>query len=322
MSKDPRRTFPVDEDEAGSRLETFLRQRLGLSGSVVFKALRKGWIRVDGRRAKAGQRIDQGQTVQVTNYALPLPALDRDQPPAAHVPRPSEALIHAAADSICHADDDVLVSNKPAGVVVHRGSGHDIGWVDALAFATGHGERVPTPVGRLDRDTSGLLVLARNRLAARRFFAGLRAGELARTYQALVFGVMHEDAGAIDLPLIKSGVPGRERMHVEQRGQPARTHFRVLERFARATSLELLLDTGRTHQIRVHLGERGHPLLGDPRYGTVASSRLTHALGLSRLFLHAAQVRFIHPRTHQHMTFAAPLPPELAISLERARTLR
>lgn len=314
----PPRDVPVERDDEGARLEGFLRRRLGLPRTLALKALRKGWVRVDGRRAKADARVSAGQVVRITNYALPLPGLDA-APEAARA-APPEAVARARA-SVRFVDDALVVSAKPSGDVVHAGSGHAWGWVDALAHGLGDAAP-PVPIGRLDRDTSGLLVCGRGRGATRRLFEALRAGALARTYTAAVLGRMDAGEGVVDLTLEKRGAPGAERMEVAPAGEGglvARTRWRVVD--ARggvsgaspgASLLEVELDTGRTHQIRAHLAAMGHPLLGDPRYGTDASRALERRVGLERLFLHAGALRLPHPESGAALAFDEPLPPELA----------
>lgn len=308
----PRREFPVEEDESGSRLETFLRKRLGLARNVAFKALRKGWVRVDGKRAKGNLRLEAGQQVKITNYALPLPAIDEAPEPPPPVP---ESVVARARASIRHQDEALVVAAKPAGEVVHRGSKHPYGWADALGWALG-GETL-APVGRLDRDTSGLLLLTRTRGAARALFAGLREGSVARTYQALVLGRLAAAEGRIELALAKQGAPGEEQMRPDADGQAAATRWRVLDGHRNASLVEVELETGRTHQIRAHFHALGHPLLGDPRYTSPDALRLAQALGLKRLFLHAAALRFPHPAGGEVRRFSEPLSRDLVRVLGR-----
>lgn len=313
----PPRDFPVERDEDGGRLEGFLRRRLGLPRTLALKALRKGWVRVDGHRAKGDVRLASGQVVRITNYALPIPALDTPLVPAPPRAVPSAEVMRARA-SVRLADDALIVSSKPAGVVVHAGSGHDWGWIDAVAHALG--DATPAvPIGRLDRDTSGLLVLGRTRLATRALFDALREGTLARTYTALVLGTPQPAEGVIDLALEKSGDAGDEQMRPAQDGQVARTRYRTVSTHGAATLLSVELDTGRTHQIRAHLTAIGHPLLGDPRYGTQASHTLERRLGLERLFLHAGALRLPHPETGAPLALEERLPDELARALAACR---
>lgn len=309
----PPRDFPVERDDEGARLEGFLRRRLGLPRTLAMKALRKGWVRIDGRRAKADARVSAGQVVRITNYALPLPGLDAA--PTTARAAPPEAVARAR-DSVRFVDEALVVSAKPAGDVVHAGSGHAWGWVDALAHALGD-VSPPVPIGRLDRDTSGLLVCARGRGATRRLFDALREGALARVYTAAVLGRMPATEGVIDLALEKRGAPGAERMQpadADEGGLASRTRWRTVD--ARggdrgATLLQVELDTGRTHQIRAHLAATGHPLLGDSRYGTEASRALERRIGLERLFLHAGALRLPHPVSDAPLTFEEPLPAPL-----------
>lgn len=281
---------------------------LGYPRTTTLKAIRKGWVRVNGKRAKGGQRLELGQVVRITNYGLlPAPGLDVSEPLPDSRGVPIQ-LRHLAEASLRHQDEHLVVSSKPAGVVIHRGSGHDAGWIDAVGLALG---TKVTPIGRLDRDTSGLLALSRSRLGARRLFAALKEGRLYRTYQALVQGQPTQQKGRIDLALAKSGEEGEERMQVDPSGAPAATRYKVLAGSRRASLLEVEIETGRTHQIRVHLAAIGHPVLGDPRYGTGASHGLSMDLNLDRLFLHAAKLVLPHPESEKTMTFEDPLPLEL-----------
>lgn len=307
-----RREFPVEDDESGSRLETFLRKRLGLPRNVAFKALRKGWVRVDGKRAKGNLRLEVGQQVKITNYALPLPAIDEAPEPPPPVP---DEVVQRARASIRYQDDALVVAAKPAGEVVHRGSKHPYGWADALGWVLG-GESL-APVGRLDRDTSGLLLLTRTRGAARALFAGLREGAVARTYQALILGRPRAAEGRIELALEKQGAAGEQQMKPAPAGLAAVTRWRALDPHGRATLVEVELETGRTHQIRAHFHALGHPLLGDPRYTHPEAARVSQALGLKRLFLHAAELRFPHPEGGAERRFSEPLPRDLERALGR-----
>lgn len=310
----PQRDFTVDDVEEGSRLETFLQKSLGYPRSTALKAIRKGWVRLDGKRAKGGQRLAIGDVVRITNYGLlPHPAATTVEPP----PNPrgvSPTLRTEAEASIRHEDEHLVVSSKPSGVVVHRGSGHDAGWIDAVGVVVG--ARL-TPVGRLDRDTSGLLALSRGRLGARRLFESLKDGSLRRTYLAVVQGEPKRKQGRITHPLAKWGDEGEERMQVDPEGLPATTVYRVLTGSRRASLLQVELETGRTHQIRVHLAAEGHPVLGDPRYGTGASHGLSMDLELERLFLHAETLVLPHPETGEKLTFRDELPEELVRVLKR-----
>jgi RluA family pseudouridine synthase len=310
-----RRDFPIDADYAGGRLETFLRRKLGLPRTLALKALRKGWIRVGGKRSKAETRLESGSVVTVTNPALKLPALEGDARPRAPVPEP---FVRAARASVRHADDDVVVSAKPGGEVVHAGTGHATGWVDALRAALGATELVP--IGRLDRDTSGLLLLGRTRAASRALFESLRENRVSRTYFTLVLGRPRGERGTIDAPLEKlADEDGLEQVAPSEMGKPALTRWEVARRLPGATLLRVTIETGRTHQIRAHLASIGHPLLGDPRQrGTTGGAgELARRAGLTRLFLHAGELEFPHPTRGEIVRFEEPLPRELARTLEQ-----
>jgi RluA family pseudouridine synthase len=217
--------------------------------------------------------------------------------------------------SVVHEDDDVLVLDKPPFVLVHPTQPEQ---TQTLSHGVAHhfAERglmaKVRPVHRIDRDTSGLVLFANSAVAHARLDAQLREGSLQRAYQALVDGVMKDDEGEIDAPI------GRDPRHphlraVRRDGEPARTRFHVLERLPRATLLELELETGRTHQIRVHMAHAGHPVLGDRQYGRAGTGMI------KRQALHASRLSFDHPATGAGMTFDAPLPEDIAALLERLR---
>lgn len=302
-----RRDFSIDDGYAGGRLETFLRQKLGLPRTLALKALRKGWVRVGGKRAKADARLDAGAVVTITNPALELPGL---APRAA--PRVEARLVARAKESIRFRDDDLVVSAKPYGEVVHAGSGHEAGWVEALHAALG--SECCVPIGRLDRDTSGLLLCTLRRAATRTFFEELKQGRLLRTYTALARGRIARDTGTIDAPLEKlPGDGGHEQVEASATGKAAVTHFVVKERLPGATLVEVTIETGRTHQIRAHLNTIGHPILGDLRYG--GTGELTRRMGLHRLFLHAGILDVAVGGAPRR--FEEPLPRELDEALRR-----
>jgi 23S rRNA pseudouridine1911/1915/1917 synthase len=221
----------------------------------------------------------------------------------------------AADGLIVHMDEDVAVIEKPVGLVVHPAPSHSgETLVDLLAGIAGGGEGArPGIVHRLDKDTSGLMLVARNDAAHRALSAAVKRRDLLREYTALVEGHLESRTGTIDAPL------GRDRRRRTKRAvkgtgsREARTHFEVIEQLARDTLLHARLETGRTHQIRVHFGAIGHPVAGDPEYG--ARGRY----GLERQFLHASRLEFTHPRTQNRLEFTSELPEDLEAALERAR---
>ncbi|HSI79900.1 MAG TPA: RluA family pseudouridine synthase [Solirubrobacterales bacterium] len=227
---------------------------------------------------------------------------------------------HGSGDSrairIVHADDALAVIEKPAGLVVHPAPGHrGRTLVDELAGLLGGGEDPERPgiVHRLDRDTSGLMVVARTDEAHRRLAAMIKARDVERAYLALVTGRLRSRSGTIDAPLGRD-YRAPERRAVRGRGaRPARTHFEVLELLPADTYLEARLETGRTHQIRAHFAAIGHPLAGDPDYGSAGRH------GLERQFLHSARLGFVHPLTGERIELESELPEDLVAALDRAR---
>jgi 23S rRNA pseudouridine1911/1915/1917 synthase len=285
-------------EDAGARLDAFLAGPLG-SRARAQKLIEDGAVRVDGAVVPKRHRVADGETVQVE---LPAAA-----PPAPAQPPPGIA--------VRYEDEDLIVVDKPAGVVVHPARGHRTGTLaQALAGVAAGGE--PGRAGivhRLDRDTSGLLVVARSPEAHRRLKAAMQRRAIAREYLALVEGRPPARSGTIDAPI------GRDRRRRTQMStdtddpRAAVTHFAIEEALPRTTLLRVRLETGRTHQIRAHLRAIGHPVAGDPEYGTAGR------LGLERQFLHAARLRFAQPLTGDLVDVTSPLPDDLAAALERAR---
>jgi 23S rRNA pseudouridine1911/1915/1917 synthase len=295
------RVHATAEDE-GERLDAFLAGPVG-SRAQAQRLIAEGAVRVDGAVVRKRHRMSAGETVTV------------DAPPPAPVAAPDPA---PARFAVAYEDDDLLVVDKPAGVVVHPARGHSTGTlVQALAgVAAGGEEGRPGIVHRLDRDTSGLLVVARSPEAHRRLKAAIQAREVTREYLALVEGRPPARTGTIDAPIGRDRRV-RTRMSTETDDpRDAVTHFAVEEAPARTTLLRVRLETGRTHQIRAHLQAIGHPVAGDPEYGTPGR------LGLERQFLHAARLAFAHPFSGAPVEVVSPLPADLAAALERARDER
>lgn len=302
--------FAIGEDDDERRLDALVRRRLGLPRSLVMKLIRTGEVRVNGARAEPKRKLAAGDVVEVRGVR---PA-DR-----AAAPPPRPAVSAGTERAIVFEDPDLLVFNKPPGLVSHKGSGHERGVVDHLLAYLGLASG-PALVNRLDRDTSGLLVLAKTPLALRRLNATIRAGGLEKGYLALVRGAPVPPEGAIAAALRKEkSADGLERMVVAAEKLPSVTRYRTERRLARgAALLALEPETGRTHQLRAHLASRGHPIALDRKYGDAAWNReIEERSGLARLFLHAASLAFPHPRTAEPVRFDAPLAPDLAAALER-----
>lgn len=285
----------------GERLDRIVALVADVSRADATRTITAGGVRVDGAPASSGkQRLSTGQRVEIDPAAIP-----RSEPPQ---PDPSVDV------AVVYADEDVVVVDKPAGLVVHPGAGHPDGTlVNGLLArypelrAVGE-EMRPGIVHRLDAGSSGLLVVARRDAAARDLIEQFSTHSAERRYDAVVWGVPEAAHGVIDAPIGRSRSDPL-RMAVVGDGRPARTHYRVVAAYdapAVTARLACELETGRTHQIRVHLASIGHPLVGDTVYG-----RRRPTLGLLRPFLHAAELSFDHPTTGERVTFASPLPDDL-----------
>jgi len=291
----------VAADRAGQRLDVALADSVG-SRAAAQRLIDAGRVTVDGQPRAKSHVLDEGAVVEARPEEIVTPAGDVD----------------AAPHEIAYEDDHLLVVDKPAGVVVHPAPGHPTGTlVEALAGRAAGGEESWRPgiVHRLDRDTSGLLVVAKSDEVHRALQEQLRARELEREYLALVEGRPDARSGTIDVPI------GRDRrnrtIHSTSTDTPreARTHFTIERALPRTTLLRVRLETGRTHQIRVHLAAIGHPVLGDPEYGgTAAGARV----GLTRQFLHSAKIGFTHPVTGEPVACESKLPVDLLRTLEAA----
>jgi 23S rRNA pseudouridine955/2504/2580 synthase len=306
------RQFTVGDDDDGIRLDRWFKRHMAeATYTIVAKWARTGQLRVDGNRATPGDRLTAGQVIRVP----PLePAKDKPARPKRDRPPLSDDQVEFAQAMVIHRDAQAIVINKPPGLATQGGTkthDHVDGLLDALQFEA---EGRPKLVHRLDKDTSGALLLARSARAAA-FFAKSFSGRTARkVYWALVVGVPNIDDGMIDLPLAKQPGTGGEKMHVdEENGQPSRSRYRVIERAGnRAAWVELQPYTGRTHQLRAHMAAIGHPIVGDGKYGGQAAF-LTG--GVSRkMHLHARRIRIDHPDSGR-LDVAAELPDHFAESM-------
>lgn len=294
------RKVNIDADSAGQRVDNFLRKELpGVPRSRVYRLLRRGEVRINGGRVRADYRLREGDLVRIPPARLRQPGAG---PPSA----PSARL----AERLLFEDKDVLVVDKPAGTAVHGGSGVSHGAIELLRHARPE-LRDLSLVHRLDRETSGCLVLAKRRSVLRRLHAIFRAGRVEKNYLALVAGDWQLGERLVDAPLLVRHREGGERhVIVSADGKPAATRFRLSRRFGAWSLMQCEPLTGRTHQIRVHAAQAGHPLVVDVRYGDASANDRARALGLGRLFLHAQSIAFPDDSGNE-LHFTAPLAPDL-----------
>ena len=296
------RTVPIDPERAGQRLDNYLLSQLhGVPRSLVYRLLRTGQVRVNGGRAKPAYRLQQGDMVRIP------PVRTAARAPLVGDPRRAAELL----DTVLFEDEDLLIINKPAGLAVHGGSGIRSGIIETLR-AAGHAQL--ELVHRLDRDTSGCLLLAKRRAALAQLHAELRAGTMRKEYLTLLAGHWRQSE-TVALPLQRRRGEHRA-TRTDAAGKAAITKFEPFEFLADTTLMRVWLQTGRTHQIRVHAAARGHPVAGDTRYGDFGFNRAMRAYGLRRMFLHAAAVTCGHAGG---LTVVAPLPPALEDVLARLR---
>jgi 23S rRNA pseudouridine1911/1915/1917 synthase len=295
----PLRSFDVDLSEAGERLDRLAARRLDTSRSIVQRIIREGLMRVDGEVAGSSHRVRGGERVEAR-----MPA--RDLAPE-EIPVP-----------VVFEDEFLLVVDKPAGLVVHPGAGNPSGTlVNALldrGIAGGEDLDRPGIVHRLDRDTSGLMVVAKSEPAYSKLVEMMAGRRVWRGYRAVVVGEGLPETGTVDSPVGRD--PDNPTLMAAGVGRPAVTHFEVLREAGGHGMLRVRLETGRTHQIRVHLAAIGHPVYADPLYGTVVPGR--------RLWLHAERLSFEHPVTGEHLSFESPIPEELresALALDASLAL-
>ena len=293
-------------EAAGQRLDAFLAEALPeLTRSAAQRLIAEGQVAVDGKIPAKSLKLAGGETVSVS-----LPE-----------PEEAQALPEDIPLDVVYEDADVIVVNKPVGMVVHPAPGHSGGTlVNALLHHCGDslsgigGELRPGIVHRIDRDTSGLIIAAKNDFAHQALSAQLQDHSLCRTYEAVVVGNLREDSGTVDAPIGRCPSDRKKMAVVRQGGRNAVTHWQVLERFPGYTYVRCRLETGRTHQIRVHMAYIGHPLYGDTVYGAKKP-----APGMTGQCLHAVGLTFRHPRTGEMVELSCPLNEEFAAFLRKLR---
>ena len=307
----------VPEEDSGTRLDAFLASHIeGWSRARVQRLIEDGEVLVNGRAAKASYKLRANDEIEAELTALPATSFLPEDIPI----------------EVVYEDDDLIIVNKPAGIVVHPGAGARTGTLaNALAFhfqnlSTAGGVARPGIVHRLDKDTSGLLLVAKTEPAHEHLADQFRAREVFKSYVALVHGQVERDRGEIDQPIARDP-RHRTRMAIVRGGRSALSIYRARERFARFTLIDVELKTGRTHQIRVHLAWLKHPVVGDETYGsgrdnTVADPVIRSQIGkLGRQFLHAEKLGFTHPKSGKRLNFTSPLPNELQKLLDAIRSV-
>jgi len=302
------RFVEVDPDQAGQRIDNFLRTQLkGAPKSLIYRILRKGEIRVNKKRVKPDSRLVAGDIIRIPPVRVP------ERGEAAPV---GAGLAEHLEQAILYESDSLLVINKPSGLAVHGGSGVSLGLIEALRQVRPD-SRFLELVHRLDRDTSGCIMVAKKRSMLRFLHEALRQRRVQKIYQALVVGRWEKRQQVIDAPLLRFELKSGERMvKVHEDGKPSVTRFQVLRRFQdRATLIEARPLTGRTHQIRVHTQFAGHPIVGDVKYTPDADNSQFRALGIRRLMLHAARLELELP-DGEKLSVAAPLDQDTENMLE------
>ncbi|WP_415720847.1 23S rRNA pseudouridine(955/2504/2580) synthase RluC [Photobacterium ganghwense] len=300
----------ISDDFAGQRIDNFLRARLkNVPKSMIYRILRKGEVRVNKKRIKPEYKLQDGDLVRVPPVVVP--EREEQAPVSTKLDKVAEL-----ESCIIYEDDHMLILNKPSGTAVHGGSGLKFGAIEALR-ALRPDARFLELVHRIDRDTSGILLVAKKRSALRKLQEQFRQKTVQKYYYALVMGEWKASCKKVTAPLLKNEVNSIVR--VNPNGKPSDTRFKIIERLEQATLIQASPVTGRTHQIRVHCQYAGHPIAWDDRYGDPRFDAYTKKAGLNRLFLHAENIQFTHPQTDEKMDISAPMEPMLVKAIEQLR---
>ena len=294
----------IEPDLEGQRIDNFLRTRLkGVPKSMIYRILRKGEVRVNKKRIKPEYKLQPGDLIRVP----PVRVSESQQT----IPSAKLDIVSHLEEYVLYEDEALMVINKPSGMAVHGGSGLSFGVIEGLR-ALRPQQKFMELVHRLDRDTSGCLLIAKKRSALKYLHEQLRNKTVDKRYQALVPGLWPENRFKVKAPLRKNVLKSGERMvSVSPDGKPSETRYRILETFNQATLVEASPITGRTHQIRVHCLHAGYPIACDDKYGDKDFDAMLRGKGFDRLFLHAYRLTFIHPRTEKPMTIEGPLDQKL-----------
>lgn len=297
----------IEADIAGQRIDNFLMKICkGVPKSRLYKAMRRGEVRVNKKRIKPEYRLQHQDEVRI-------PPLRQGDKPEVFV---STNRINVLTAAIIFENEDLILLNKPAGIAVHGGSGVDYGVVEVLRIARPHCRALEL-AHRLDRDTSGCLLLGKKASITKALQEQFRKKSVEKTYLMLVHGQCQFEDKTVELPLERYLLAsGERRVRVSKQGKPASTEFHTLQRFAAASYLQAKLLTGRTHQLRVHCKSLNHVILGDTKYGDLEQDQQLNPLAAKRLYLHAASLSFIDPRSEQRMSFCATIDPLFAAELK------
>ena len=301
----------ITVENEGQRIDNFLLTLLkGVPKTLIYRILRKGEVRVNKGRIKAPYRLVVGDIVRVPPLRLP------EEKPQ---PKVGAGLTAALGQAIVFENDQLLVINKPSGLAVHGGSGINLGLIEALRQMRPESKFLEL-VHRLDRDTSGAVMVAKKRSTLTALHEDLRQGRISKIYHALVMGHWSKRVTKVDAPLKKNELQSGERVvRVDSEGKTSITEFRLMETYERCSLIEAKPVTGRTHQIRVHALHAGHPIIGDPKYGDEPMNRLLKGEGVKRLFLHAAELRLRLPGSPERLIIKAPIEAELKNALIKLR---
>ncbi|WP_434952189.1 23S rRNA pseudouridine(955/2504/2580) synthase RluC [Shewanella sp. HL-SH4] len=305
----------IDEDNVEQRIDNFLLTKLkGVPKSMIYRIVRKGEVRVNKKRIKPEYKLQIDDVVRIP----PVRVAEKDNRTA---PSPNLSRVSQLEERIIHEDKFLIVLNKPAGIAVHGGSGVDYGVIEGLRSLRPQ-QKFLELVHRLDKDTSGVLLVAKKRSALKHLHEQLRSKTMQKDYLALVRGDWQAKDKVIKAPLLKITLKSGERIvRVNQEGKECETRYRIMQRFEGATLVKASPVTGRTHQIRVHCQFAGHAIACDDKYSEQKFDDSMRAIGLNRLFLHAAELKFTHPETDTTMQVSAPLDDVLLQTLEKLKKI-
>ena len=305
----------ISDDEAGQRIDNYLLSKLkGVPKSLIYRVVRKGEVRINKGRIKPEYKLQAGDVLRIP----PVRISEKEQPQISN----KLNKVNRLENQIIFEDDYLLAINKPSGIAVHGGSGLSFGVIEALR-ALRPEARFLELIHRLDRDTSGILLIAKKRSVLRHLHEQLRIKTIQKDYLALVRGQWQSHCKVVQAPLLKNELSGGERIvRVSEQGKPSETRFSIEERYIAATLIKASPITGRTHQIRVHTQYAGHPIALDDKYGDAEFDRQMRELGLDRLFLHAFSLCFEHPKTGETLRLNAPLDGKMKNILQKLRAIK